>query len=147
MTAWPANIIRNRRAACVVFLLSLLCITALTSPQPADSKTKATVSPKSALISDEFELSVTGLKRKRTYLVNIVAKKSTIFDCGAGGTYQNGQLSKYTRKKSSSKGLLSMKLTPARALGTQWCKSSYKGTIKLAADKKKVATFSFKIVG
>ncbi len=137
--------IRNRRATCMVFLLSLLCMTALTSPQLARSKTKVTVSPKSAQVTSEIELSVTGLASKRTYLVNIVAKKNTIFSCGAGGTYQNGQLSKYTRKKTNSKGLLSTKLTPAQALGTNWCKSSYKGTIKLAANKKRVATFSFKV--
>ena len=103
-----------------------------------------TVSPKSAQITDEIKLSISGLKRKRTYTIKFIASKDSLFNCGGGGTYENGQLIKYSRVKSTSKGKISTKLTPARALGTSWCNSTYKGTVKLTANKSKVASFSFK---
>ncbi len=136
---------RNRRVAYTASLLALLLFAVSAVPQSALSKVSVTVSPKSPQVTDEVKLSLSGLKHKRTYTINIVASKDSFFDCGGGGgTYENGQLTKYTRVKSTSKGKVSTKLTPARALGTNWCKSTYKGTVKLVADKSKVASFSFK---
>ncbi len=138
---------RNRRAAYTASLLALLLFTvsAVSAvPLSASSKVSVTVSPKTVQTTDEVKLSISGLKPKRTYTIYIVASKDSVFDCGGGGTYENGQLTKYSQVKSTSEGQISTKLTPGRALGVNWCVSTYKGTVKLTANKSKVASFSFK---
>lgn len=147
VTALPAKITFTRCVAYTAFLLTALLFSAYTVPQPASAGAVATPKPKAPKVSDEIDLSITGLKPKLTYLINIVASKDSIFDCGGGGTYENGQLSTYTRSKSTGKGEISTKLTPARALGVNWCESTYKGTVKHAGSKSTVASFSFKAKG
>lgn len=112
---------------------------------PATAAPKVTLSTKAPSVTSEVSLTVSGLKPKRTYLVLISASDSSLISCGPSGTYENGQLAEYTRKRSSKKGVLKVKLSPQRALGTNWCLSTYKGKVKLASNNRSVASFAFKV--
>lgn len=129
----------------LVVLLAALSV-GLWLPHPAAAKVEVKLEKQKVALDADVELDITGLKAKTTYVIEVSTGESTVANCAASGTYENGQVIENASATSDKKGELKHTLTPQSALGVNWCQGKYAGRIAQKGQKKSVASFTFKAI-